>query len=179
MKMNWDYIAGFFDGEGSIHKNDQCSTHNSYMIALTQNTVDVLKEIEKFLIKNNVKCWTSNYKKKSRVYHLYISGYINVKRFLENIKNKIIVKENKVLNVLNNEKWTKFKTQYSDIEKDQIKILKKYGFSQRSIAKALNRDQGNISRLIHVRKYKNEKGRDSNKYLSPSQLQTDRTGEIL
>ena len=47
--MNWEYIAGFFDGEGCIYiKNSKVR------LQLTQKPIEVLVIIQKFLKENDI-----------------------------------------------------------------------------------------------------------------------------
>ena len=41
--MNWNYIAGFFDGEGTLTR-----TGSRYKIGITQTNKEVLEEIQSF-----------------------------------------------------------------------------------------------------------------------------------
>lgn len=53
-KMNFDYIAGFLDGEGSI----TIASAKYYFhprVSISQNTKHVLEEIQIFLAKHNIK----------------------------------------------------------------------------------------------------------------------------
>jgi hypothetical protein len=90
--MNWDYIAGFFDGEGNINiiKNNQ---KLSYYIQIRLYSSDerVLLEIKKFIQRGQIykvkKSSATNF-----VYELTLSNKIDVKFFLENIVDKIVIK---------------------------------------------------------------------------------------
>ncbi len=42
--MNWNYIAGFFDGEGTINPCE----NNRYKVGITQANKKVLEEIQLF-----------------------------------------------------------------------------------------------------------------------------------
>lgn len=91
--MNWDYIAGFFDGEGNINmiKNNQ---KLSYYIQIRLYSSDerVLLEIKNFIEKGQIykvkKSSATNF-----VYELTITNKSDVKFFLENIVDKIIIKK--------------------------------------------------------------------------------------
>jgi hypothetical protein len=90
--MNWDYIAGFFDGEGNINiiKNNQ---KLSYYIQIRLYSSDerVLLKIKEFIQKGQVykvkKSSATNF-----VYELNLSNKTDVKFFLENLVDKIIIK---------------------------------------------------------------------------------------
>jgi len=99
--MNWDYIAGFFDGEGNINiiKNNQ---KNSYYIQIRLYSSDekVLLEIKKFIQKGQMykikKASATNF-----VYELDITNKLDVKFFLENVVGKIIIKKEIAEYILN------------------------------------------------------------------------------
>ncbi len=42
--MTWNYVVGFFDGEGSITKNG-----SGFRITIVQTNKEVLEEIKKFI----------------------------------------------------------------------------------------------------------------------------------
>ena len=144
MKMNWDYIAGFFDGEGCLYKNPRGK--HSYAISIAQKDKKTLENIKEFLDSQNITCWISPFNKKSRVYQLFLKGYISNKIFLQNIRNKTFFKTKKIQNALLDmrKKWTDLST----FEIDQIRILREYGFTQKHIGKLLNRCQPTISCMI-------------------------------
>jgi hypothetical protein len=91
--MNWDYIAGFFDGEGNLNiiKNIQKESY-CIQVRLYSSDEKVLLDIKKFIEKGHI------YKTKKRlatnfVYELTISNKLDVKFFLGNIVDKIIIKK--------------------------------------------------------------------------------------
>ena len=121
ISMDWQYIAGFFDGEGCIFissRKDICtypSRHNkSYnclhrmvRITLSQNDIEVLEKIQEFLTLNNI--ISSIYTNPNNIQHqLYISKHDSSLKFLENILPFVIVKKIKTLEAINfiqNTKW--------------------------------------------------------------------------
>ncbi len=48
--MDWNYIAGFFDGEGSILKHDP----TNYRISIPQTNEEVLQKIKTFSNMGNI-----------------------------------------------------------------------------------------------------------------------------
>lgn len=104
--MNWNYIAGFFDGEGclSIHnRRGKRGGGIQYQLSLTQTDRKVLDQIQKFInagkvyesdSKGNKKwkpCWL-------KAYALRISKRKDILSFLDNIEDKIIVKKEEMQN---------------------------------------------------------------------------------
>jgi hypothetical protein len=93
--MNWDYIAGFFDGEGYVFVG------NRLLLSISQVNLSVLQEIQKFsglgnIIENNDrqnKRWNENWQD-SYIYQ--ITKTTEVAEFLEHIQEKVIVKKPKL-----------------------------------------------------------------------------------
>jgi hypothetical protein len=95
-KVSWEYIGGFFDGEGSIgiHR-----TKKQFIprIAITNNNFEILNKIALFLTENKIKVkirprkrYKPNY---SQGYALEITNYVNTKLFLENVYPYLFVKK--------------------------------------------------------------------------------------
>lgn len=99
--MNWDYIAGFFDGEGNINliKNKQKLSYY-IQVRLYSSDENVLLQIRNFLQRGQIyrvkKSSSTNF-----VYELDLTNKIDVKFFLENIVDKIIIKKEITQYVLN------------------------------------------------------------------------------
>lgn len=145
--MRWEYIAGFFDGEGSI-------THNGkgYRITIPQTNREVLEEIQKFVGAGYV--FETNKRKEhwkdSWVY--YIARQEEVYNFLLNIRGLVIVKRPLVeitipiLKKVVVRQHLKISTREKRMEK--AKILREQGYTYRAIGKKLNIDFGYARRLI-------------------------------
>ncbi len=95
--MNLNYVSGFFDGEGSlsifVKKDERYNTgfHVSVRINMTQKDSVVLYRIKKFMKMGNI---TFN-----RCYELYeynITRIKDVEKFINLIKDKVIVKKNEL-----------------------------------------------------------------------------------
>jgi intein-encoded DNA endonuclease-like protein len=93
--MTWEYIAGFFDGEGSL-------THNGkgFRITIPQTNEEVLISIKDFADMGNI------FKEKKRKVHWKDSWIYNISKqkdiydFLNQIQKFVIVKKSKALAVL-------------------------------------------------------------------------------
>lgn len=145
--MNWDYIAGFFDGEGTITKSG-----NGYKIGITQANKKVFKEI---LIFTNLGFLHKIKKRKSHwkdAWVYYIPGQQGAYLFLNKIFNKLIVKKADALKAI-----SKLKKRLAERRKQRITIIKKKkeakklrrrGLSYRQIGKKLGIDWGYARRLI-------------------------------
>lgn len=96
--MTWQYIAGFFDGEGNV--NTSSSHGRSWTVRIVQSETEVLNRIAEFLKNNNIESHlyhsykASQYKKaKKDLWCLQLSGESNVKDFLIGVLPFLIVKE--------------------------------------------------------------------------------------
>lgn len=104
--MDWDYIAGFFDGEGSVSLTNK---DRGAAVQIRQNDLQVLSEVKAFLIQHGVSgvsIYThkpySSYGRGGKVYpgktsyHLNISSRVNCIKFLEQMSTRSHLKVAKV-----------------------------------------------------------------------------------
>jgi hypothetical protein len=114
--MNWDYVAGFFDAGGCVgFYTTTKEYHYSYatipkgrklrMIIMTQKTRQVLQDIHCFLKKEGIESQIDERKNivNGRVfpyYRLEVRGRASKIKFLEEIKDKVILKRSKVIDAL-------------------------------------------------------------------------------
>ncbi len=122
--MNWDYIAGFFDGEGNLHitplkKNDVTIAYQ-LKVRLYSSDDKVLSEIKKFINYGKIYLKTS-----SDVYELNIVKKKNVFEFLTRISKKIIIKKNQTNFVLQNYSFKRENNLYFDVDKFRSFIKRK------------------------------------------------------
>lgn len=100
--MSVEYIAGFFDGEGSVNikQNIGCSPS----ISLGNTNKFVLEEILIFLKDVGLNFRLYNYHRKSRykdIYHLHTHDSRSIKAFCLMLKPYCIVKRNQISLMLN------------------------------------------------------------------------------
>ncbi|MEK7506786.1 MAG: LAGLIDADG family homing endonuclease [Patescibacteria group bacterium] len=144
--MNWAYIAGFFDGEGSITRHTK-----GYRITIAQTNFEVLEKIRKFASAGSIiepkkrkKHW-----KDSWVY--YIASQRQICDFLNKILIYLIVKKEKVelalpvIEFLVARQLLREKTRTDRIK--HIKSLRIKGLTYRAIGKELRIDWGYARRL--------------------------------
>lgn len=99
--MNWDYIAGFFDGDGTCGFFTR-HTNKRTFIEMRNTNIDVIKEIQDFL--GYGKFYTfkqASPLSKKTITQLSIIRYSAQVSFLSNIIDKLIVKKDKARKVLN------------------------------------------------------------------------------
>lgn len=146
--IDWRYIAGFVDGEGTFAKNGE----TDYRIAIPQTNEEVLQLIKFFSGVGNI------YKVKKRKKHWKESWTYSVARqedvliFLEKIYPHLIVKKDlarKLIPIV--EKIVSIQRKRKlDLQKNikTSKFLREKGLSYRAIGKKLNIDHGYVRRLI-------------------------------
>jgi hypothetical protein len=99
--MNWDYIAGLFDGEGNIHLNF-IKINNRIRalqlgIRIYNSNEPLLKEVRNFINSGYI------YKKnRTNIFEVMIIAKEDVKSFLINIKDKVVLKKDLIKFVLDN-----------------------------------------------------------------------------
>lgn len=94
--MNVDYLAGFFDGEGSL---SYCRSANQYNVCIAQCDRDVLVKIQEFLsvygVQSSVLIKGKSPIGKRTVYYLQIAHRRrNIQNFLALISHRLVVKKN-------------------------------------------------------------------------------------
>jgi DNA-binding transcriptional regulator WhiA len=145
--MTWEYIAGFFDGEGSIVYNG-----SGFRLTIAQTNLTVLDSISKFTKIGQVIKVTKRqaHWKDSWVY--YISKQEDILFFVRHVQNLSIVKKQKInivlpklIRAVSNNRDRVLKRQ---LLTKSAKALRKNGLSYREIGKRLNIDFGQARRLI-------------------------------
>ena len=145
--MNWDYIAGFVDGEGSIIR-----LKRSFNVVISQTNFKVLDEIRRFIGNGYVYSLTKRkvHWKDAWIYNT--GGSRETYYLLSFIAPRLVVKKNLAFQALN-----ELKKRFSEIEDEKRlrarrlregKVLRKKGLTYRAIGRKLNADFGYIRRLI-------------------------------
>jgi DNA-binding transcriptional regulator WhiA len=145
--ITWNYIAGFFDGEGSITDNGK-----GYRITIPQTNFIVLQQILHFTKVGQIIKVTKrkSHWKDSWVY--YIASQSDIQSFLKYISPHLVIKRAESQRVLQKLNYivTKQKA-HSRLIAQRIKSaksLRKMGMSYREIGKELNIDWGFARRII-------------------------------
>lgn len=95
MKITIEYLAGFFDGEGSVGlyshfrygRNKEIKTELILpQIVITQRDRKILNQIEVFLESNNIGCHLRS-AKNGTIYRLVITGLKEILKFCEMVVN--------------------------------------------------------------------------------------------
>ncbi|MDO8623271.1 MAG: LAGLIDADG family homing endonuclease [archaeon] len=142
--MDWDYLAGFIDGEGSIIIKPP-----RVRIYISNTDKKVLDEIRNFV--NCGKVYEINMenknKKWSKQYCWTICSHKEILKILKNLKGRLIIKEElceKAINYIENKRWQKYYLSKEELERwkhlgSSRKIAKKLGVSQFSILKYMKK----------------------------------------
>ena len=88
--MTWEYIAGFFDGEGTIS-----SVGDGYRVVISQTNLLVLEEIRLFVGFGNVSQVAKRKEHWKDAWIYYVARQKQVLRFLDSVEPFLIVKSQK------------------------------------------------------------------------------------
>lgn len=145
--MDWKYIAGFFDGEGTLTK-----TEKRYRIYITQINFAVLDQIRKFATVGSVKKLTKRKEHWRDAWVFYITDKYKIQSFLASVQPHLIVKSQITAEALQEiEKKIQFDAKRKSIKTQRIKLIKKLrsqGFTYRDIGEKLNIDWGYARKLM-------------------------------
>ena len=146
--MNICYIAGFFDGEGTLN-----TSSNRWRISIPQTHFGVLNEIKEFVGFGNI------YKTKKKKEHhkdawVYVSSdRKEVLNFLLMIDPFLVVKKefvNEQINILNEKNLNELtKREEREEEKNKVIKLKESGLSYRKIEKIMGFSRQKVCRLLN------------------------------
>lgn len=166
MRMNWDYIAGLFDGEGSIQIKDYPDRSQGRGIVLVIGITDgeVLDQLKEFLKTQDIKSsvyhrTTLRGKERKPTQWWQISNKWDATKFMEAVKNRSIVKRGRILEALEfRKRLTAFTRPFTTFELDLIRAGTSEGKSLKQIAKLLGCGQ---SKVLKARKVLGIKGNHS------------------
>jgi uncharacterized protein YerC len=149
--MNSSYVAGFFDGEGTVYKSG-----NKVRISIPQTNYGVLDEIRKFYNCGNI------YEIKKREEHhkqswtYVITNWEGCLDFLKSIRYDVIVKRKEVedfIKQLEEKKRLIFENNQNR-ESDRLKVIELHnkGLSYRKIESIVGFSRQKVSRLLKEKK---------------------------
>src|SRR3990167_3729245 len=96
--MTYEYIAGFFDGEGNISIKHRDGRKPQVVCTTVQKRRAVLDEIQKFLAKRDIR--SSVLTRKTGVHALQMGHTDSVSSFLKGIVGSLIVKKDEALTAI-------------------------------------------------------------------------------
>ena len=145
--MTWDYIAGFFDGEGSLVHNGK-----RFRILIPQTHEGVLLEIKNFIGSGTIYKVTKRKEHWKECWVYCIARQEDVLKFIKKIKNNLIVKKITVLNAIPRLTITlngMVKRKKIRIDrKNTVEKLRAKGLTYREIGKKVGIDFGYARRLL-------------------------------
>jgi hypothetical protein len=145
--MTWEYIAGFFDGEGSI-----CHNGKGYRVTIVQTNQEVLDDIIHFSGVGSVIKITKRkaHWKDSWVY--YIARQKDVYFFIKHVVRFLRVKKNvveKVVPILSIYLVNKHRHElHAEKMKSIAKKMRIEGYTYREIGKKVGLDWGYVRRIL-------------------------------
>jgi len=92
--MNWQYIAGFFDGEGSINVTRRGKPTIFYRVDMSQKYPEALEAIQEFLGYGII---YHRYDGKRNIYELRINRKSDIIDFVTHVLPYSIVKREKII----------------------------------------------------------------------------------
>ena len=151
MKMNWNYIAGFFDGEGSVtlYKENKNRWGRAVKINIEQKDTKSLKAIKKFLLEKGLNK-VGLYSRKTRTTScIQIQNKFDIALFLENIIPRVIVKKKKCEKCLKfiTSKWYAVGSYPQETKQKAIDLYNK-GFNYFQISKKIGANHKTIKSWI-------------------------------
>lgn len=109
--MTWEYIAGFFDGEGTAWAGKGKRKEGAFTVSVANTNLTVLRSIRDFLFSNNINCGMYSMVGKERAkqylkrgwklgFSLKITSRESTVKFLKELLPFLIVKKSAALNVI-------------------------------------------------------------------------------
>lgn len=148
--MNWDYIAGFFDGEGALVRHGK-----GFRISITQANLEILEQIRDFSSMGHVCEITKRKPHWSDSWVYFIAKQSDVYKFLEKVQSRVVLKQNlarEAISIIgNNLKEIEEKRLRLEETIKAAKRLRKKGLPYRAIGRELGIDFGYARRLIKFR----------------------------
>ncbi len=146
--MNWAYIAGFFDGEGSLSKNKS----SGWRWQVSQNDKAVLIEIQDFLRSYNIPAYITCWKITTggnKAYVLRVDTRMNIYKIVTMIKDFTIVKQPNIARFL---AWLKVSREFPIISCPAITRMclsfKNTGLGRLRIARMIGDTEGRVRQAI-------------------------------
>jgi len=148
--MNYQYIAGFFDGEGNICIKNRKGRQPQTVCTIVQKKSKVLYDIQKYLETGDIR--SSVLMRKNGVSYLQMAHTDSVLKFLENIRPHLIVKLDECKNALKviSERDKRYR-KASDGEITKIAKDREKGLSLSELATKYERDKSWLWKLFNGR----------------------------
>ena len=144
---SYEYIAGFFDGEGNISVKAKTGRQPQVVLNITQKRRRVLDLIRQRLISDDITCGQVNVKGVD-IHYMQIGNSLSVERFLELVKPYLIVNREeceRALTVLSNRDTSRDK--FTSDKLRTIKALLDKGVPTKEVAVTIGMDRSYLYRL--------------------------------
>ncbi|MFH2063369.1 MAG: LAGLIDADG family homing endonuclease [bacterium] len=145
--MTWEYIAGFFDGEGTIS-----SVGDGYRVVISQTNFLVLEEIRLFVGFGNVSQVAKRKEHWKDAWIYYVARQKQVLRFLESVEPFLIVKSQKasrtIVDLQPRVRRLEVKEKNKEKKIAEVVELRENGLSLRDIGKKVNLDWSYVGRIV-------------------------------
>jgi len=145
--MNWNYIAGFFDGEGNISKVQRGKAATCYL-RFSNKVKEVLEEIRQFL-----QAGYFTLDKKKGVFHLVIGGHKKVLRIAEELAPRCVIKRTSLEDLIcfiKSRQWKNDTGLYTVSREELYRLYWEKQLSILEIAKIFNRDRKSVEHKMAV-----------------------------
>jgi hypothetical protein len=162
MSLSWEYVAGFFDGEGCARE----TTRNAYMLQFTNTNLQVLEEIRKFVQAGNI----NELRRKAnprhlKCYNLLVYSRRHVVRIAKEMMPHLIVKKDKIqaiIAVLESRRFRSDKPTTADAEFADVVNRLYWGedISTTQIAKKFNLNPKTIRAFMRRNNIRIRQGRE-------------------
>ena len=120
--MNWQYLAGLFDGEGSISTILYGNIHRvQATMCIGDQDLKLLQEIQIFLQEKGFR--VGLHQRKDKMACIHLTGWHNVRKFLKKINPKLRIKKQRALEAIkwiNNHDWRMRIDRFTEEEKRKI-----------------------------------------------------------
>jgi LAGLIDADG-like domain len=145
--MTWEYIAGFFDGEGSI-----VTKRGGYALMVSQTNEEVLDEIAAYAKVGNVYALTKRKQHWKNAWVYCVTDYRGTVKVLEGMLPHLVVKKDlaqrALLQITKLLEIAELKSEKRSLRQRKARSLREKGFTFRAIGKALNIDFGYARKLV-------------------------------
>lgn len=134
-KMSWEYVAGFFDGEGSVVRYKCENERTKYGLSIAQVNQEVLQKIVEFTGVGSIYTYPRNNPNHSALSTVYIGHHEEQAKFTRNVLPYSIVKAKKLrrcLAFIEGREWYA-NAKLRNVDKNQLALEHEQGVSFRRL----------------------------------------------
>lgn len=112
--MNWDYVAGFFDGEGCVYIHNQKRHPKHYYLLICNTNRKQLLAIQRF-IKAGYLHQCQNTAGGKEFWEINIGRHLSVLRVAKELEKRCVLKKRKLQTIIKSIEGRKWRHAYKDI----------------------------------------------------------------